>query len=261
MNEMCEEPMRIDIITLFPEMFGPVLDGSMLGIARDRGHLETHLHDLRQWALPGVHRQVDDSPYGGGPGMVLRPEPVFAAVRDVQAQAEPRGTVVLMTPQGERFDQGRAESFAQLTRLVLVCGRYEGFDERIRSLADIQLSVGDYVLTGGELGAMIVIDAVSRLLPGVLGGETSAEEESFSLGLLEYPQYTRPPVFEDMTVPDVLLSGDHARIARWRRAQSIERTYRLRPDLLGSATLTKDERAPLQRETSPAPAAHGEETR
>ena len=247
--------MRVDIITLFPEMFGPVLDGSMLGIARDRGLLDAHLHDLRAWALPGVHRQVDDSPYGGGPGMVLRPEPVYAAVRDVQAMAEPRGTVVLMTPQGVTFDQARAERFATMDRLVIVCGRYEGFDERIRALADIQLSVGDYVLTGGELGAMIVADAVSRLLPGVLGGDTSAEEESFSLGLLEYPQYTRPPVFEGMPVPDVLLSGDHARIARWRREQSVERTARLRPDLLQRAQLSDAERdaaARVARETDPA---------
>lgn len=253
--------MRIDIITLFPEMFGPVLDGSMLGIARDRGHLETYLHDLRQWALPGVHRQVDDSPYGGGPGMILRPEPVFAAVADVQALAEAPGTVALMTPQGERFAQGRAETLAAMGRLVIVCGRYEGFDERIRSIADIQVSVGDYVLTGGELAAMIVIDAVSRLLPGVLGGETSAEEESFSLGLLEYPHYTRPPLFEGMAVPEVLLSGDHARIARWRREQSLERTARLRPDLLEHAHLTDDERERTARDASEAEQAPGEETR
>ncbi len=253
--------MRIDIITLFPDMFGPVLDGSMLGIARERGHLETHLHDLRGWALPGVHRQVDDSPYGGGPGMVLRPEPVFAAVREVQTMAEPRGTVVLLTPQGERFDQAHAESFAEIERLVLVCGRYEGFDERIRTLADIQVSVGDYVLSGGELGAMIVIDAVSRLLPGVLGGETSAQEESFSLGLLEYPQYTRPPVFEGMSVPDVLVSGDHARIARWRRSQSVERTSRLRPDMLESARLTNEERALVARDATEAGMPQDEETR
>jgi tRNA (guanine37-N1)-methyltransferase len=253
--------MRIDIITLFPQMFGPVLEGSMLGIARERGHLETHLHDLRQWALPGVHRQVDDSPYGGGPGMVLRPEPVFAAVRDVQALAEPHGTVVLMTPQGEPFEQTRAESFAKAERLVLVCGRYEGFDERIRSIADVQLSVGDYVLTGGELPAMVVVDAVSRLLPGVLGGDTSAEEESFSLGLLEYPQYTRPPEFEGMAVPEVLLSGDHARIAAWRREQSIERTARLRPDLLQGTRAAQDGPALAERDTSEAGPAGAEEMR
>ncbi len=253
--------MRVDIITLFPEMFGPVLDGSMLGIARDRGLLDAHLHDLRAWALPGVHRQVDDSPYGGGPGMVLRPEPVYAGVRDVQAMAEPRGTVVLMTPQGETFDQAFAESFATMDRLVVVCGRYEGFDERIRGLADIQLSVGDYVLSGGELGAMIVVDAVSRLLPGVLGGDTSAEEESFSLGLLEYPQYTRPPVFEGMPVPDVLLSGDHARIARWRREQSVRRTARLRPDLFEHAHLTDAERDAATRDVREADPAADEETR
>lgn len=193
--------------------------------------------------------------------MVLRPEPVFAAVADVQALAEAPGTVALMTPQGERFAQGRAETFAAMGRLVIVCGRYEGFDERIRSIADIQVSVGDYVLTGGELAAMIVIDAVSRLLPGVLGGETSAEEESFSLGLLEYPHYTRPPLFEGMAVPQVLLSGDHARIARWRREQSLERTARLRPDLLEHAHLTDDERERTARDASEAEQAPGEETR
>jgi tRNA (guanine37-N1)-methyltransferase len=253
--------MRIDIVTLFPDMFGPVLDGSMLGIARDRGLLETHLHDLREWALPGVHRQVDDSPYGGGPGMVLRPEPVFAAIAAVQAMCDTSGVVVLMTPQGEPFHQARAESFASAERLLIVCGRYEGFDERIRSLADIQVSVGDYVLTGGELGAMIVVDAVSRLLPGVLGGETSVEEESFSLGLLEYPQYTRPPLFEGLPVPEVLLSGDHARIARWRREQSVERTARLRPDLLAHAHLTDEERGAAARAASETADIQGEEPR
>jgi tRNA (guanine37-N1)-methyltransferase len=236
--------MRIDVITLFPEIFEPVMGSSMLGIARERGALEFFAHDLRQWALPGVHRQVDDAPYGGGAGMVLRPEPVFAAVEAVTALDPRKPFVVLLTPQGSRFDQATAEAFSAKERLIMVCGRYEGFDERIRSLADAEICVGDFVLTGGELPAMVVADAVTRLLPGVLGGETSAEDESFTTGLLEYPQYTRPASFRDMDVPEVLRSGDHARIAAWRRLQAVERTARRRPDLIDAAwdTLTTGER-------------------
>ena len=184
--------MRIDVISAFPEVFEPVMGSGMLGIARAKGALEFSAHDLREWALPGVHRQIDDSPYGGGSGMVLRPEPVFDAIEAVTAMDARRPLVILMSPQGERFSQGRAEDLAGRERLLIVCGRYEGFDERIRSLADLELSIGDYVLTGGELAAMVVSDAVSRLLPGVLGGETSIEDESFTTGLLEYPHYTRP---------------------------------------------------------------------
>jgi tRNA (guanine37-N1)-methyltransferase len=238
--------VRVDVISVLPEIFDPVMSSSMLGIARDRGALEFFAHDLRQWALPGVHRQVDDAPYGGGPGMVMRPEPLFAAIRAVNALDDRRALTVLMTPQGVRFDQGLAEEFAARPRLVLVCGRYEGVDERVRTAVDLEVSVGDYVLTGGELPAMVVIDAVSRLLPGVLGGDTSTQEESFTLGMLEYPHYTRPASFEGSDVPEVLLSGDHARIAAWRREQAILRTARLRPDLLQDAELTPAERVMVQ---------------
>jgi tRNA (guanine37-N1)-methyltransferase len=233
--------VRVDVVTIFPDLFRPVLASSMLGIAAERGLLDVRLHDLRDWA-DGVHRQTDDYSYGGGPGMVMKPEPFFRAVRDIKADGEGECTVALMTPQGKRFDQSAAEDLALRERLVLLCGRYEGFDERIRSLADLQLSIGDYVLTGGELPALVVIDAVSRLIPGVLGHEDSAVEESFSWGLLEYPQYTRPATYEGMSVPDVLLSGDHARIEAWRRRKAIQRTAMLRPDLLENADLTPDER-------------------
>ena len=226
--------MRVDVITAFPDIFEPVVGSAMLGIARSKGALEFATHDLRDWALPGVHRQIDDAPYGGGSGMVLRPEPVFEALDAVRAMDPRPPFVVLMSPQGEPFSQTRAEDLAQRERVVFLCGRYEGFDERIRSLADLELSIGDYVLTGGELAAMVVIDAVTRLLPGVLGGETSAHDESFTTGLLEYPHYTRPAEYRGMGVPEVLRSGDHARIARWRREQSLLRTARRRPDLLES---------------------------
>lgn len=233
--------MRIDIVSVLPNVFEAPLSASMLGIARESGALDLRVHDLRDWALPGVHRQVDDAPYGGGPGMVLRPEPVFEAVRSVSAEGG-KPYVVLLTPQGRTLTQPIVEDLASRERLLLLCGRYEGFDERIRALADLQLSVGDYVLTGGELPAMVVVDAVARLLPGVLGGEGSADEESFSWGLLEYPQYTRPPQYEGMNVPDVLLSGDHARIRRWRRSEAVRRTAAARPDLLDRAELTSEER-------------------
>jgi tRNA (guanine37-N1)-methyltransferase len=237
--------MRIDVITLFPELFEPVMNSSMMGIARDRGVLEFAAHDLRCWALPGVHRQVDDSPYGGGCGMVLRPEPMFDAVETVLALDDRKPLVVLMSPQGQPFTQATAERLAGLDRLLLLCGRYEGFDERIRTLVDLELSIGDYVLTGGELPAMVVADAVTRLLPGVLGGETSAEDESFTTGLLEYPQYTRPADFRGMAVPEVLRSGDHARIAAWKREQALRRTAKRRPDMLAAMwdELTDKERA------------------
>lgn len=236
--------MRIDVISVFPEVFEPYAGSSMLGIARERGILEFFAHDLREWALPGVHRAVDDAPYGGGAGMVLRPEPYFAAVRAVTAM-DPRSPLVLLaSPQGEPFTQEMAERLAASDRLLVMCGRYEGFDERIRSLADVEFSIGDYVLTGGELPALVVTDAVVRLLPGVLGGEDSAGDESFTAGLLEYPQYTRPACFEGMDVPEVLTSGDHGRIARWRREQALARTAKRRPDLLARVwdALTESER-------------------
>lgn len=241
--------MRIDVITVFPEVFEPYVSSSMLGIARERGALEFAAHDLRQWALPGVHRAVDDSPYGGGAGMVLRPEPYFAAVRAVSELDGRRPLVLLASPQGEPFTQATAERLAGEERLLVMCGRYEGFDERIRALADEEFSIGDYVLTGGELPAMVLVDAVARLLPGVLGGEDSTADESFTAGLLEYPQYTRPASFEGMDVPEVLTSGDHARIARWRREQSILRTAARRPDLVERAwdDLTEAERELVRR--------------
>lgn len=227
--------MRIDVITLFPDVFTAIVSSSMLGIARDRGILEFHVHDLRDWALPGVHRQVDDSPYGGGAGMVLRPEPVFDALDAVTAMDPRVPLVILVTPQGERFAQQRAEDLSQRERLIIVCGRYEGYDERIRTRADLELSIGDYVLTGGELPAMVITDAVTRLLPGVLGDDASAKDESFTAGLLEYPHYTRPASYRGLDVPDVLRSGDHARIERWRREQAAVRTAVRRPDLIDAA--------------------------
>jgi tRNA (guanine37-N1)-methyltransferase len=243
--------VRVDVLTLFPEVFEPIVSSSMLGIAQIRGALEFATHDLRQWALPGIHRQVDDSPYGGGPGMVMRAEPLFAGIRAV-SDLDPRTPfVVLTTPQGERLTQEIAESLALKDRLLIVCGRYEGVDERVRPLADLELSIGDYVLTGGELPAMVVIDAVSRLLPGVLGDERSAQDESFSTGLLEYPQYTRPSSWEGVDVPEVLLSGDHAKIAAWRRREAVVRTARRRPDLLPTADLTPDEQVLARDVSSP----------
>ena len=247
--------MRIDVITIFPEMFAGPMSASMTGLAQERGALELRTHDLREWTQ-GVHRQVDDTPYGGGPGMVMKPEPLFKAIRTVRDLEKATPLVVLMTPQGRLLDQPLVEELAARDRILLVCGRYEGFDERVRAIADMQLSIGDYVLTGGELPAMVTIDAVTRLLPGVLGDEGSAVEESFSWGLLEYPQYTRPADFEGLVVPDVLLSGDHARIARWRRERAIERTARLRPHLLESADLTEEERRLAER----ASASGGDET-
>ena len=237
--------MRIDVITLFPDSFAGVVGASMLGIAQERGVLEFFTHDLRQWALPGVHRQVDDSPYGGGAGMVLRPEPVFEAIDAVRGLDQRSALVILVTPQGERFSQTRAETLAGLERLIIVCGRYEGFDERIRSAVGVEISIGDYVLTGGELPAMVITDAVTRLLPGVLGDDQSACEESFTTGLLEYPHYTRPAEYRGMEVPEVLRSGDHARIELWRQARAAERTAARRPDLLAAAwdEMTEDMRA------------------
>ncbi len=233
--------MIVDVITIFPQMFDEPMGASMLGIAREKRILELRLHDLRDWAHDR-HRTTDDYPYGGGAGMVMKPEPVAEAIEAVQALEEDPGYVVFLTPVGRVFDQRRAEELASRERLVLVCGRYEGFDERVMGRADLELSVGDYVLTGGEIPAMLVIDAVTRLQAGVLGHEHSAVDESFAEALLEYPQYTRPAVFEGVDVPEVLLSGNHAKVAAWRREQSIRKTARLRPDLLERASLTPEER-------------------
>jgi tRNA (guanine37-N1)-methyltransferase len=234
--------LRIDIISIFPEIFEPVLGSSMLGIARDKGAVEFAVHDLRDWTSD-KHRTTDDAPFGGGHGMVMKPEPFFAAVEAVKALDDRPATVVLMCPQGRTLDQALAEDLATSERLIVLCGRYEGVDERVRTIVDLELSVGDYVLTGGELPAMVLVDAVTRLQAGVLASADATEEESFSWGLLEYPQYTRPATFEDMSVPDVLLSGDHARVDKWRRMEAIRRTAERRPDLLSSAQMTPEERA------------------
>ena len=231
----------VDVITIFPGMFEGPMSASIVGLARERGHLEFRAHDLRDWTHD-KHRSTDDTPYGGGPGLVMKPEPIFEAVEAVQALEDDPGYVVFFTPAGRPFTQELAEELAEHDRLVMVCGRYEGFDERVLSLADLELSIGDYVLTGGELPAMVVIDAVSRHIPGVLGDEESAADESFSEGLLEYPQYTRPAEYRGMSVPEVLRSGDHGKIAAWRREQSVRKTALVRPDLLAHASLSDDER-------------------
>jgi tRNA (guanine37-N1)-methyltransferase len=221
--------MKIDVLTLFPAMFAGPLDESIIKRARDAGRLDLTIHNLRDYAHDR-HRTVDDRPFGGGPGMLLKPEPLFEAVEALSGE----GTrVVLLSPAGRPFSQAIARELAGLNHLLLVSGHYEGFDERVREqLADDELSIGDYVLTNGALPAMVIVDAVTRLLPGVLGDEDSAREESFSQGLLEYPQYTRPAEFRGMKVPEVLLSGNHAEIARWRAEQARLRTKERRPDLL-----------------------------
>ncbi len=223
--------IEIEILTLFPAMVEGPLAESIPGRIQEQGLAVIRVHDLRQWGL-GRHRSVDDAPYGGGAGMILRPEPVAAALDAVR---RPESLVILLDPSGEVFSQARAGDLAGRSHLVFLCPRYEGVDERIRSLVDLELSIGDYVLTGGELPALVVIDALIRLLPGAIE-EASTLEESFSAGLLEYPQYTRPPTFRGMDVPDVLTSGDHGAVARWRREQALERTRRRRPDLLGDLT-------------------------
>ena len=218
--------LEIDVLTLFPAMLEGPLAQSIPGRIQEQGLASIRIHDLREWGI-GRHRSVDDAPYGGGAGMILRPEPVAAAVDSLR---RPDSVVILLDPVGEVFRQARAADLATRSHLVFVCPRYEGVDERIRSLVDLELSIGDYVLTGGELPALVVIDAVIRLLPGAIE-EASTIEESFSDGLLEYPQYTRPAVFRGMDVPSILTSGDHGAVARWRREQAIERTRRRRPDL------------------------------
>ncbi|MBU6282688.1 tRNA (guanosine(37)-N1)-methyltransferase TrmD [bacterium] len=226
--------MRIDIVTLFPEMFSSFLDGSLLGAARRNGLIDVRVTNIRDFA-EGVHRQVDDRPYGGGPGMLLMPGPVVSCVEAVRGDAPACRTIrtILMAPAGRRLDQALVEELAGLERIVLVCGRYEGFDARIGQTLDAEtLSIGDYVLSGGEVAAAVVIDAVARLVPGVVGNRESLVEESFSEGLLEYPQYTRPEVFRGSRVPDVLLSGHHGDVARWRHEQSLATTRAVRPDLL-----------------------------
>ena len=239
------EGRRYDVLTIFPGIFRGPLDETILRRAQDAGLVEVVLHDLRDWA-PDRHRTVDDYPFGGGPGMVLKPEPIFAAVEAIQPLAAPPASVVLLTPQGRRLDRAFVAELAALPRLLLICGRYEGVDERVREhLVDIELSVADVVLSGGEIPALLLLDALIRRIPGVLGGEGSLTEESFEGGLLEYPHYTRPAEFRDWAVPDVLLSGHHAEIERWRRAQRLRRTRERRPDLLPGADLSPEERRSL----------------
>ncbi len=258
--------MKIDVLTLFPEMFTGVFGSSILGKAADKGIVELNAVNFRKYST-SKHGTVDDTPYGGGGGMVLKPDPIFAAVEDllsssqlyseeslehqtevpvaidsqVSSSVQPR--IILMCPQGETFNQQKAEELSREQHLIFICGHYEGYDERIREhLVTDELSIGDYVLTGGEIPAMTVVDSVVRLLPGVLGNENSAVTDSFSTGLLEYPHYTRPAEFRGMKVPDVLLSGHHANVEKWRREQSLLRTLERRPDLLEQAELTQAER-------------------
>lgn len=236
--------MRIDVLTLFPQMVEPVIAASMLGRARSRGLVDIRVVDLRDYAT-GRHRTADDYQFGGGGGMVLKPEPIFAAVEALRTEG---ARVVLMDPRGRTLTQAVAQALARERHVILIAGRYEGVDERVGELlADDRISIGDYVVTGGELPALVVTDAVTRLLPGVLGAEGAAERESFAGGLLEPPQYTRPEDFRGARVPEILLSGDHARVARWRREQALFLTWRRRPELLAEATLTEEERRLIQR--------------
>jgi tRNA (guanine37-N1)-methyltransferase len=231
--------MRIDILTLFPEMFTGPMSASMMWKARDRGLLDLHVHNIRDYALDR-HHKVDDTPYGGSGGMVMR---VDVVVRAVEALAVPDVPVILLSPQGRVFSHQIAVECAQLDRMVLLCGHYEGLDDRVRDLVVTdEISIGDYVLTGGELAAMVVIDATVRQIPGVLGAEGAVETDSHADGILEGPHYTRPVVYRDLAVPDVLQAGDHDQIARWRRRAGLRRTWERRPDLLLKAQLTDEER-------------------
>ncbi len=233
--------MRIDVVTLFPELVGGPLSTSIIGRAAESGLVEFRVHDLREHGR-GRHRSVDDYPYGGGAGMVMRPEPLFAAVEPLRAEG---AQVVLMDPAGERLTDSLARELSAVAHLALICGRYEGIDERVRTLVDREVSIGDYVVTGGELPALILIDAVVRLVPGVIQ-ESSHEGDSFASGLLEHPQYTRPVSFRDLSVPPVLLSGNHGDVDRWRRRETLRRTLERRPDLLDAADLGDDDRSILE---------------
>ena len=233
--------MRFETLSVFPEVFAPYLDASIMGRAQRAGILDFAAHDLRDWTHDR-HRTVDDAPFGGGQGMLMKPAPIFEAVEALSAEG-PRPHVVFFSPCGRRYDQSCAEALSHEERVLLVCGRYEGMDERAYKLADDVFSLGDYVLTGGELAAMVVIDSVVLLLPGALGDAMSAKDESFSDGLLEYAQYTRPASYRGMDVPEVLLGGDHAKVDAWRRRSAVERTARWRPDLIEGADLTPDELA------------------
>ena len=245
--------MKFDIVTIFPSMIEAGLGEGVVGRGVERGLLDVAVHDLRRWTTDR-HRTVDDVPYGGGPGMVMKVEPLMRAVDEVRATRGEPDAVVLLSPQGRMFTQAEAERFASLGHIALLCGRYEGMDERVRDMvATEEISIGDYVLSGGELAALVIIDAVSRLVPGVVGDEQSVAQDSFARGLLDYPHYTRPAEVAGHRVPDVLLSGHHADVRRWRRKAALVRTLDRRPDLIATATLDEEERALLdeiQRERS-----------
>jgi tRNA (guanine37-N1)-methyltransferase len=238
--------MRIDVFSLFPESMSPYLDSSILGKASEAGHLNVTLHNIRDYTTDR-HRTADDEPYGGGGGMVMKPEPVFSAVEAVLGDTIGSIPIILLTPQGSVFNQRKAEKLAGIDRFALICGRYEGIDERVRQhLVTEEISIGDYVLTGGELPALVLIDAVARLLPGVLGAEDGPENDSHAMGLLEYPHYTRPANFRGWEVPEVLRSGNHARVDTWRRQEALRRTFFRRPDLLETAPLSVEDSKFLQ---------------
>jgi tRNA (guanine37-N1)-methyltransferase len=239
--------MQIDILTLFPEMIESVFNTSILKKAQEKDKFRYNLVNFRDFT-ENKHNKVDDYPYGGGAGMVLSPQPIFDAVDAITADNDSKPRVVLMCPQGERYTQKKAEELAKEDHLVIICGHYEGYDERIREhLVTDEISIGDFVLTGGELGAMVVVDSVVRLLPDVLGNQESAPQDSFSTGLLEHPHYTRPADFRGMKVPEVLTSGDHAKIEAWRREQSLKRTYERRKDLLDDYSLSEEDNKILQK--------------
>ena len=223
--------MKIDILTLFPEMFSGVFDASILGRAQQSGHLSIAMHDIRTYT-ENKHNKADDYPFGGGAGLVMMAQPIFDCMESVLSDGVPARRI-LMTPRGRPLTTARARALAKEERLVILCGHYEGVDERVSAIIDEEISIGDYILTGGELPAMVLVDCVSRFIPGVLGSGDSAEDESFSEGLLEYPQYTRPAEFRGMRVPEILLGGHHANIQKWRREQAIEKTRQMRPELLG----------------------------
>lgn len=237
--------MRIETLSTFPDMYASVMGASMMRIAQEKGALEFHAWDLRDWTHDR-HRTTDDEPYGGGQGLVMKCAPIFEAYDDIASRCPERPHTIFLTPTGTPFTEAHAQELAREDRLLFICGHYEGIDERAYTLADSCFSIGDYVLTSGELASMVIIDAVVRLLPGVLGDDASAVDESFHGNLLEYPQYTRPAEFRGMAVPDVLLSGDHAKVDRWRREQSLARTAVRRPDLLDAAELTPADRAFLE---------------
>ncbi|MDG2977103.1 tRNA (guanosine(37)-N1)-methyltransferase TrmD [Latilactobacillus curvatus] len=232
--------MKIDVLSLFPDMVQNGLSQSIIGKAIDRDLIDLEVTDFRDFSV-NKHNSVDDAPYGGGAGMLLRPQPIFEAMDQVNAKNPRHKRVILLDPAGVTFNQKVAEEFAQEDHLVFICGHYEGYDERIRTLVTDEVSLGDFVVTGGELGAMVMIDAISRLVPGVLGNEQSAVTDSFSTGLLEHPQYTRPPEYRGLKVPEVLMNGNHKLINEWREKMSLKRTYERRPDLLEKMTLTKDQ--------------------